>query len=549
MTNESAMQASRDDDAAAAQAVDSTRPEVVSARSSRGGVARLTKGLGRLLATVAFYPFLFATYSVMQLYANNVGEVPFRDAVIAWLVVLAITVVGYGVLTVLFRDPRRAAVVVAVSVIVMMGFRFLRDAVTPHVPVDPFILLLAVVLAVLLIAIAARKATMLSPITQAMNVTSLLLVGVALAPLMAFASDSLRAPQGFAVAALPPVSSQAVVTLDSSSPPRDIYFLVLDRYGSEQSLEGGLGIDNAEFVAWLRERGFHVMDDARTNFVRSSLSIAATLSMSMLDVITERVGPESRDFAPVIDLIRNSRAAAFLQGQGYEYVHIGSWFGPTRDSDNADRSYAPDAHFNLASAIVDNSAFRALTDALGVGETFAEMHAGAADFQLELLHSLADEPGPKIVIAHILLPHDPYVYLADGTFAPGQATFQSQLSYTNTQLQALLTPLLELPEAEQPIIILQGDEGPYPERYSVEGDEFDWATATALEVTTKFGILNAMYLPGPQGEASLPSTLSSVNTFREVLRRYFGADLPNLPDRSFGSPYARPYDLTEATAR
>ena len=515
---------------------------------SRSWIARFGRAIDGGLASVAIYPFLFATYSVMQLYANNVGEVPLQDALNALVIVLVLTAIAFWIVARIFGDARRAALPVGIAVVVVLGFRFVRDGLAPHVPIDGLILLGACLLAIVLVGIAARKATMISPITQAMNVTSLLLVAVALVPVLSFTSDTMRTPGGFALATLPAVATTPAAGVAHSRQPRDIYFLVMDRYGSERSLASGMGIDNSEFTAWLKDHGFQVVDDAHANFVRSSLSIASTLSMSMLDGIVDRIGPDSRDFAPVIDLIRNSRAAAFLQDQGYEYVHVGSWFGPTRDSDSADRSLAPESHFDLASAIVDNSAVRGLTDALGLGVSFAEMHARSAEYQLGVLHDLATQPGPKIVIAHVLLPHDPYVYLADGTFAPDRSTFESQLQYTNTQLKELLTPLLELPEDERPIIIMQGDEGPYPERYSLEGDAFDWATATDQEVATKFGILNAMYLPGPEGEAALPSTLSSVNTFREVLRRYFDADLPNLPDRSFGSPYARPYYLTEAAS-
>jgi len=65
----------------------------------------------------------------------------------------------------------------------------------------------------------------------------------------------------------------------------------------------------------------------------------------------------------------------------------------------------------------------------------------------------------------------------------------------------------------------------------------------------KYGILDAMYLPGTEAPV-LPPSMSSVNTFRLVLGAYLGADLPLLPDRSFTSASKlRPYDLTDITDR
>jgi hypothetical protein len=48
----------------------------------------------------------------------------------------------------------------------------------------------------------------------------------------------------------------------------------------------------------------------------------------------------------------------------------------------------------------------------------------------------------------------------------------------------------------------------------------------------------------------VPATISSVKTFRLVFARYFGADLPLLPDRPFTSAgKLRPYALTDVTDR
>jgi len=156
-----------------------------------------------------------------------------------------------------------------------------------------------------------------------------------------------------------------------------------------------------------------------------------------------------------------------------------------------------------------------------------------------------------------MLPHPPYTFARDGSFVTDaqdagrkQAlAYAEQLAYLQTRIETLLDRLLARPEAERPIIVLQADEGPYPPRYARNTIGFDWATASTEELEIKFGILNAMYLPG-EGSPVPSSTLSSVNTFRLLFDRYFDADLPLLPDRSFTSAGKfRPYDLTEITDR
>jgi hypothetical protein len=53
----------------------------------------------------------------------------------------------------------------------------------------------------------------------------------------------------------------------------------------------------------------------------------------------------------------------------------------------------------------------------------------------------------------------------------------------------------------------------------------------------------------PGGDAGLlRDDMSSVNTFRVVFRRYFGAPLEALPDHSYYSVWDRPYDFRDVTS-
>jgi hypothetical protein len=332
-------------------------------------------------------------------------------------------------------------------------------------------------------------------------------------------------------------------------PGRDIYHVVLDRYGSEASLEAGLDIDNGDFVAWLREQGFEVVDGAFANYTKTTLSLASTLGMELLDEVVAEVGPDGGDLSPAEYRVKHSRAGSFLQDHGYEYIHMGSWFDQTRDSRIADRSDYPTAELSFASTLYDLSVLPML---LGGSERVVDSkvrHAKAAEHQFDRLDEYTARPGRTYLLAHILLPHPPFVFLEDGTYAPDGATFESQLADTNRRLREFLEPLLAMPQDEQPIIVIQGDEGPYPERWDADRANFDWTTASEAEILTKFGILNAMYLPGAEGEPPLRDDLSAVNTYPELLRRYFGSDIKDQPDRVLASNETRPYDLLDITSR
>ena len=69
------------------------------------------------------------------------------------------------------------------------------------------------------------------------------------------------------------------------------------------------------------------------------------------------------------------------------------------------------------------------------------------------------------------------------------------------------------------------------------------------DLEIKYPILNAFYLPGLADPGVYPE-ISTVNTFRLVLGRYFGADLPLLPDRLYTyRDKAHLYDFNDITDR
>jgi hypothetical protein len=180
--------------------------------------------------------------------------------------------------------------------------------------------------------------------------------------------------------------------------------------------------------------------------------------------------------------------------------------------------------------------------AAGIAEqVFAENYQ-AGRYELQTLNRLRDEPGPKFVWAHVLLPHPPYVFDADGSFIPAirskrlgeKGAWQRQWEYTNAQLKTFLAGVLALPPDRQPIIILQADEGhrfnvPPTDRGEDKGG-FDWANATPEQLEIKFGILNAWYMPGGQ-DLGLDPKMTAINTFPVLFDRYFGLDYPMLPER------------------
>jgi hypothetical protein len=181
----------------------------------------------------------------------------------------------------------------------------------------------------------------------------------------------------------------------------------------------------------------------------------------------------------------------------------------------------------------------------------------AANWALERLPELTELPGPKFVFIHSYLPHYPWVMDEDGDYVSIEADaersdaerHQPQYAWVDREMQELIAGLLDVPEEEQPIIILAPDHGPNaPDMREVEGN-IDWQNASDAEIDLKFAIFSAYHLPGVD-DTCLYQGMSSVNQFRLVFDLYFDAGLPLLPDRSFlHRNRDHPLDLTDVSDR
>jgi hypothetical protein len=499
------------------------------------------------------HPFLAAAYPVMALWAMNVRQlVPVNDV----LASLAVVLIGTGMLLLLIRlllrQTARAALVTTLVVTLFFSYGYVWSAIHSALPqaLANHAVLLASWAAIALIGagVLARWSRALA-LTVPLNVAGTILLALNLVTLGPRAANLPTAD----TPGQDPVASAAV-----GRTTRDIYWIIMDRYGSASVLEESYGFDNGPFLDALRDRGFYVAEDATANYLKTALSLVSSRDMAYVDTDALRAeATGDNDWAPLHDRLDDSfEVQRQLSARGYRFVYLGTYWGPTQSNAAADLNlrYAS-AGSEFQSALADTTALRALSGPLDPRRTLWEM----TRYQFDALERAAVLEGPTFVHAHIGLPHDPFVFRADGSYQPENETFDrtfedmfvDQVRYANSELVRIVDRLLDVPDAEQPIIVIQADEGPFPRRYREESQSFVWPEATDAELREKFGILNAFHLPGIDPEdAGLYPSISSVNTFRVILDAYHGMDLPLLPDRNlvFAAP-GNNYELVDLTSR
>ena len=502
---------------------------------------------------IALHPFLLAAYAVLFIYAANMRYALFSDVLLVTALAVIGSVVVFGVCWLVFRDVGRAVLVAGAVVIVFFGYRYIVSAIGKDPPA-----LLLVVIALIVIGVAAliavRFPRYVPPINTALSVVAAVLLAFALIRIVPYVTVP-------SAASLSNSSSGLAATRNTD---RDIFYFVMDRYGSNEALADGFGITDNEVPDWLRDQGFYVADHARANYIRTLLSQPATLNLEYLDDIAAQLGPDSSDYRPLVDSFQDHKVGLFLKEQGYRYIHMGNWFGPTATIGIADENLRGSQWSEFDSTFFQSTAAPAAADLVAQREQLPQLDQVSAQdaiFQFDTLKQLATDPSKDFVFAHFLLPHDPYVFDAQGNLLTAQDVntmsrddlFAGQLAYTNDQLEKLVNELLAVPPEQQPIIVIQSDEGPYPAAYDANQYTFDWTTATDTEINTKYGVLDAFYLPteaGANDQTRPYDTISTVNTWRLVFDRYFGVGLPLLPDRSYASRTPdRPFDLIDITER
>jgi hypothetical protein len=340
----------------------------------------------------------------------------------------------------------------------------------------------------------------------------------------------------------------------------DIYYIILDAYGAEEMLNKLHGFDNSEFTSALKERGFILPPEAKSNFTRTIHSLSSSLNMQYLDNM-EKIMGDSYPWWHFKGTFWKNETREFLESQGYQTVAIASGWGLTTmtDTDVYKQPY-PIFLDEFGEFFIQNtnlSLFGFLGDH-GVSFPSYDTHRQIVQYEFEQLKEIPGLASPKFTFVHIISPHPPFVFDAEGdpinpdypfTIADNrylitppskyQRDYLNQMTFINTQIIEVVDTILEKSVA-QPIIIIQGDHGP--------GIFVDYQSASPPCFYERYSILNAYYLPGIDTK-TVPQDITPVNTFRMIFNQYFSADLEILPNRQYFSLPETVHQFEDVTDR
>ena len=490
----------------------------------------------------AFHPPLLALAPVLLVYAPNSGLLPVgslaRPLVVGAVAALALWGLAAGV----FRSWSRGATFASLLLATLWGYSLLG-------PRLPFEAGTSRQLAYLTIAagIAAFGAVKLRD-PRPLNVFGVLLFGLSVVQAgTAFAghrgSESGRAATGGKASAERP----------------DVYYIILDGFGREDALRERLGFDTAFFTEGLEGLGFYVAERSRTNYVQTELSLASSLNMDHLTTLLPEVPRTTLDRAPFDRLVVRNAVAKSFEARGYRFVTVTTGFSAI-EFPPANSGYTPVGGLSLLESALLN--LTPLGERAEFGGSQFIARRGWLRGAFDALGALAGDSGqPKFVFAHILAPHPPFVFDAEGRDVQAErifgyydandwterngsaekyaAGYAGQATWTARRTLETVRRIISS-SRRPPIIVVQGDHGPKSRlsQNSLEGTDLRECVP----------ILNAYFVPAGI-RAKLDPEITPVNSFRVILGGLFGLDLPRRPDTSLFSPFAKPMELTDVTDR
>lgn len=371
----------------------------------------------------------------------------------------------------------------------------------------------------------------------------------------------------------PLLSDDAKVTPGQAKP--DVYYIVLDRYTSQDILTSQFNFDNSPFINFLQKNDFVVNPNAHQNYPYTAMSISSTLNANyQTDLVNKFSGASAQTVEPYQDSIRYSSVVKQFKSLGYQFDQLGTWYESSNQAPLADYNYQPDGQLTIFNHTITLNTFsknqlnespywNLVNLGFGIGHLDIFSYSGISQLddtqnKLNILNQMAKEDtGGRFVFAHFLTPHDPYYYNADGSLNPNQNSdnygepikekYVNQVQYINTQMETLVNNINSASHG-QAIIIIQSDEGPYPIQLNDQdfdensvNDELAFSSMLAWsnkDLLMKYGILAAYHLP-KASQQLLTREGNSVNIFRILFNTYFQANLSYLPECYYAYPDGR----------
>ncbi|MCP4565952.1 MAG: LTA synthase family protein [FCB group bacterium] len=491
----------------------------------------------------SIHPLLWAAFPVLFLYAQNADKMRPAETFGPLLFCIGGAAALTLFLALIIRRLRKAALLSTLIITLFFSFGHAIQAIgeitiSPfglHYETDDIVAVIWITLLGIFGGLIIRTRCQLEKLTAVICQVGLILVLIQLVQ------------GGYSLASMERIKPAPDIAVDRNEIPDqlpDVYFIIMDAFGREDVLREIYDVDISDFTSFLRERGFMVADKSHSNYIKTMYSLSATMNFNFLDSL-DGYDSNAKSHIRALSIIYLKKNKVFkdFKNMGYTTVSFATTGISYTEALNSD------VHLETSGGMEEFQQMLVSTTPLSFVLSEQELTENPRRqlvlSTLEKLSDIHEVQSPKVVFAHVMSPHSPFVFGPDGKHVQQNNQipddqqghdpeslrrmdcingYSGQVTYICKRLKEVIDDILDNYSDNKPIIILQGDHGP---RCSRDPNSF-----RKTNMKECFSIMNAIYLPKGPVE-SFYDGISSVNTFRLIFNEYFNTDFDLLPDKSY----------------
>ncbi|MFC1743195.1 sulfatase-like hydrolase/transferase [Candidatus Riflebacteria bacterium] len=517
------------------------------------------------------HPFFLGAFPVVFLFSENYNFVPASQVILPLIVIEIFVVLFYLGLNLFFNNPLKTGLILSPLIFFFFSFghfhllyELSRGSLVSSQLKYLILVLLIISFCAFLYGIKyfLSSGSGLRGITDFLNVVSIALVTISTFSL-GLTSMTSSSPK------VEDVQNRPLQVKKTEKELPDIYFFLLDSYARKDVLKELYGYDNSAFLRYLKEKGFFVAARSRSNYPYT----LATLS-SLFNLKYHKFGPEFKNLTMLDNRIFtrqiwNNRVLPILKKLGYTTITFDSGSGINEQLVNSDIVFATSAwDLNDFQTMLINTTFLPyLTVALYkiskdyfIRDIYYSRRRKFKNMYKKM-QQIIEEKYLKFVFVHILQPHEPFLFNADGSdnspppgvngviwFIPFKGRdkesyikgYTQQLTFINNKVKTLIEQIFKS-SGGKALILIQSDHGPALnlEPYSIE----------KTDLRERLCNLMAFYFPDREMYKYLSQDITPINTFPLIFNLFFGIKINLFKNRSFFSSIDQFYQFTDVTAR
>ncbi|HEX7844802.1 MAG TPA: sulfatase-like hydrolase/transferase [Chitinophagaceae bacterium] len=473
-----------------------------------------------------YFLFLLPLFFVLHVCTENPGLISFRFGFFIFLEFSIIALLISFLFRFIVKDIRKAALIGFFIIAFDIFFGSFQDFLLKHFASNFFVryifILPATLVVIILLTIYLKRTK--KNFYQAclfLNLLFIVLIAMDLVKLFSFSLEKKEPP-------FTDISNQ-FIKCDTCSKP-DIYMIITDGYAGDTVLKSYFNYDNSAFKSSLQQRGFHVINNPRSNYNFTVYTIASMFSMDYIQNMDKHKMVTQQDIYLTRDIIKKNNFTEFLYSNGYT-IENNSFMSPGGTENRIRLYYFPPKRGLFTSQTFVNRFTRNIGYHFPFYSDLYYRYIKNEEYNNRLMDSLTRKAAatksehPRFIFSHLIMPHHPYYYDSLGNRNPyvdsrrdvedGKKDYIQYLTYCNKRLLDLVDTIISSSQ-KPPIIILMSDHG-YRRFYDKKYNDFQFMT------------LNTVLFPN-RNYSGFYDGMSNVNQLRVLLNSQFGQKLPLLKD-------------------